>query len=338
MRLDVSDIAVRSKELVRDLHRVRYPIYWADMLASVCVGWILFALALTLPPLPAAGLAMIAALALYRSLCFIHEISHQSHNLPGFEAVWNLTTGFPLLLPSCMYSGVHGDHHSLRTYGTGQDPEYLPFARSAGMTAAFIAQSLLLPLMLLVRFLVLAPVAIFVPPLERWLAVHFSSLTMNVRYCREVSPEILRMIRWQTYGILLLWLALAIVMPVKVFVLWYAISAFISLINTLRALGAHAYQSDGRPLNREEQLLDSIDTPAVWWGVFWAPVGLRFHGLHHYFPGIPYHNLGEAYRRLTAELPEGAGIHHVRSRSLVHSLAILFRNGLQDQVRQRPGT
>jgi len=30
----------------------------------------------------------------------------------------------------------------------------------------------------------------------------------------------------------------------------------------------------------------------------WAPVGLRYHALHHYFPGIPYHNLGFAYQRL----------------------------------------
>lgn len=271
---------------------------------------------------------MTSILFLYRALCFIHEISHQSRrSLPGFEMIWNVTTGFPLLLPSCMYVGVHSSHHRLSTYGTESDPEYLPFSRSFRMTAAFAAQSLLLPLALVVRFLLLAPLAFFASRLEHWLVVHFSSLSMNVRYRREVTPATLRMVRRQSAGILILWTALAIAAPLRFFALWYVVSACISLINSLRTLGAHAYESEGRPLNREEQLQDSIDTPAPRWGVLWAPVGLRFHALHHYFPGIPYHNLGEAYRRLTRQLPAEAGIHRVRSDGLLRSLSALCRRG-----------
>jgi len=334
------DVASEANGLVRDLHGAKPGIYWTDMLLSTAIGWGAFAAALALPRPYTIPLTAIAALALYRALCFIHEISHQSRrSLPAFEALWNLTIGFPLLLPSFMYRGVHQCHHRLSTYGTESDPEYLPFARSARMTVAFCAQSLLLPAALLVRFLLFAPVAFFVPRFNRWLVVHFSSLTMNVRYRREDSAETLRLVRLQSAGILALWTALGLmaawhVLPLQFFVLWYAVSALISLINCLRTLGAHTYASDGRPLSREEQLRDSIDTPAVRWGVLWAPVGLRFHGLHHYFPGIPYHNLGEAYRRLTTQLPLEAGIHGIRSASLGHSLRTLYRAGVRNQRRK----
>ena len=36
------------------------------------------------------------------------------------------------------------------------------------------------------------------------------------------------------------------------------------------------------------------------------PVGLRYHGLHHLFPSLPYHALGEAHRRLMNALPENS--------------------------------
>ena len=43
-----------------------------------------------------------------------------------------------------------------------------------------------------------------------------------------------------------------------------------------------------------------------------APVGLRYHALHHWIPSLPYHNLGRAHRRLvtalTADAPYGRTI------------------------------
>jgi fatty acid desaturase len=144
------------------------------------------------------------------------------------------------------------------------------------------------------------------------------------------------MVRLQSAGILALWIAVGAFavtghLSPLFFLEWYVVVALISLINTLRTLGAHAYESDGEPLSREEQLEDSIDTPGPRWSILWAPVGLRFHALHHYFPGIPYHNLAEAYRRLTAGLPAEAPIHSVRSPGLWHSLAALYRRGLREE-------
>jgi fatty acid desaturase len=92
-------------------------------------------------------------------------------------------------------------------------------------------------------------------------------------------------------------------------------------------LGAHHYASTGAPLDRGGQLLDSIDTPGALWTALWAPVGLRYHALHHYFPGIPYHNLGTAYRRLISNLPGESAYQELTSPSLPASLGRLYRTG-----------
>jgi fatty acid desaturase len=48
-----------------------------------------------------------------------------------------------------------------------------------------------------------------------------------------------------------------------------------------------------------EQVRDSNDYPGVL-AELWAPVGLRFHAMHHLFPQLPYHALPEARRRVLA--------------------------------------
>jgi fatty acid desaturase len=327
----------QTRDLVRDLHAASPGIYRMDLLLSSAVGWGAFTFAVALRPFSPGMLmtSVIAVFALYRGLCFIHELSHQSaRNLPGFELLWNLLIGYPLMIPSTAYVGMHQSHHSLSTYGTAQDPEYLPFARSAGMTLAFALESVLIPAILAIRFLILAPAGFLVPPFQRWLVGHFSSLTVNVHYRRSFTPELLAKIRRQSVAILVGWtvpfiLAFARLLPWRFFAVWFAVSSCISFINTLRTLGAHAYESEGEPLDREGQLIDSIDTPGAVWTELWAPVGLRYHALHHYFPGIPYHSLPAAWLRLTAELPGNAAYHRSRSGGLAYSLVALCRKGLR---------
>jgi fatty acid desaturase len=185
-----------------------------------------------------------------------------------------------------------------------------------------------------IRFLLLTPIAFLYPPFYKWLVVHLSSLTMNTAYRRELTPELMALVRRQNARILFMWaaffaLAAAGVLPWRFFLVWLGISSFVSFINTLRTLGAHAYESSGEPLDREGQLTDSIDTPGAPWTELWAPVGLRYHALHHYFPGIPYHSLAEAWRRVSTSLPASSAYHRVRSPSLAHSLYALFRKGLR---------
>ena len=333
--LQIDEVQVRA--LVRDLHRVNPLIYWTDLLASTAIGWSSFAFAVLLPPF-SAGMLVAAALsivALYRCLCFIHEISHQNQRtLPRFEAAWNFLVGYPLLMPSFFYVGVHQDHHKISLYGTAGDPEYLPFARSPARTAVFALDSFLIPALLLVRFLILAPLGLLSKRLQHWLIEHFSSLTVNIRYRREVNANLLKLVRRSSVLILLLWsvpVALAAFsrIPWRIFLIWFAIVSIVSFVNTLRTLGAHAYESAGDPLDRMGQLIDSIDTPGRFWTELWAPVGLRYHALHHYFPGIPYHGLPAAYARLVGTLPLATEYRKMSSPSLPHSLSTLIGKGLR---------
>ncbi len=323
------------RPLVRDLHKVNRAFFWTDLLLSCAIGWAAFAAAVTLPvfSFSSIAVALVSVICLYRALCFIHEISHQSdRSLPGFEAVYNLLVGFPFLMPSFVYVGVHQSHHKVSVYGTEGDPEYLPFARSWLMTTTFALESFFIPVILLLRFLILTPLGLISPRFHRWLVIHASSLTMNIKYRREATAELSGKVCRHSALILLLWgacIALAFrgILPWRIFAVWFVVCSITSFVNTLRALGAHAYESTGKPMDRMAQLRDSIDTPGAFWTELWAPVGLRYHALHHYFPGIPYHSLPEAYRRLVSSLPSGMRYRDMSSRSLPHSLQALIRKG-----------
>ena len=79
-------------ELTRDISEARPGIYWPDMLGSAVTGYAALAGAVLFEnPVLAAVSGIVAALALYRALLFIHELTHIHRDaLPGFRLVWNL--------------------------------------------------------------------------------------------------------------------------------------------------------------------------------------------------------------------------------------------------------
>lgn len=319
--------------IVADLHSPEPRIFWADLIASAFVGWSTFAIAVAAAPLSFLMwiAATFAVLALYRGVCFTHELAHLRRSaIPGFETAWNLLFGIPLLLPSFTYIGVHQSHHSLSSYGTKLDPEYLPFASSRRLLILFGVQStIFMPVALIIRFLLLAPVALLWSPLHRWLEVHASSFSMNPEYRRAVSLETAaKMRRWElamfAFWMTAVYACYAGALPLRAFSIWLGVLTLISLLNTVRVLGAHEYDSAGAILSRHGQLADSIDTPGAPWTELWAPVGLRYHALHHYFPGIPYHNLGAAYRRISTTVQENTSYLESTSPSLRQSLVALY--------------
>ena len=310
-------------------------IYWTDLLLSSSVGWGAFVVGATTPFLSFTYIVtmLVAVIALLRATIFIHELSHLKRGtVPGFESTWNLLVGIPLLLPSLMYDS-HGDHHRQATFGTVYDPEYAPIAQwSAFRVFRFVGSMVFVPLLLALRWGVLGPLSFLLPPLRRSLIARASSLVINPQYKRP-QPREHQHLRWSVQGAataLAFWTAVSAassgVLPLSWFLHWYVVGAGVALVNQVRTLAAHRYQNDGRQLTSIEQLLDSINlTGSPFLTVLAAPVGLRYHALHHFLPTVPYHSLGKLHRRLLAELAPGSLYHQTEERGIFSAVQTLAR-------------
>ncbi|WP_423601980.1 fatty acid desaturase family protein [Sphingomonas sp. MS122] len=321
-----------AADLTRDLQAPRPLVYWGDFLGSAAVGYAALAGAILLPTGWAIASAVLAVLALYRASLFIHEITHLKHSLlPGFRVGWNLLLGIPMMLPSFMYEGIHTIHHSRTKYGTVEDPEYLPLALMKPWTLpVFLLVSALMPLGLLLRFGVLGPLSLLSPKLRRIVVGRYSGLQINPAYERRAPEgEFARQWRWQEIGaslwaITLMALTATGVIPLKAFLVFLGVIAAVAVINQVRTLVAHLWENEGEPLTVTAQFLDSVNVPTGFLPWLWAPVGLRFHALHHLLPSLPYHALPEAHRRLSAALGQGStyqGANYPTLRGLMSRLA-----------------
>ena len=306
-------------ELTRDLGTPKPYIYWSDFLASALIGYVGLAIAILAAPIwLKIAAAVVAVLALYRAGGFIHEVTHIKHSaLPGFRFGFNAVIGVPLLVPSYMYEGIHNLHHARTRYGTDQDPEYLPLALMKPWTLpVFILVSLLAPIALLFRNAVLAPLSLFIPPLRKLVVERYSGLVINPNFRRRPAEgEARRNWIWQEmaasiWSIILLAGVFSGFIPLDAFLMFLAIVSCVAVLNQVRTLVAHLWENDGEPLSVTAQFLDSVNVPPpALLPALWAPVGLRYHALHHLLPSVPYHALGEAHRRLTAQLAPGSPYH-----------------------------
>ena len=325
-----------AREIVKDLFRPRPWIYWTDFLWSLGLGSVCFALArkVAVPlSLPQAMLFIVSCFAFYRAASFIHELVHlRDGRFRAFGFAWNALCGIPFLMPSFLYRS-HLAHHARKHYGTHDDGEYLPLATSpAREILRYMSQPLVIPLLAIARFLVLAPIAWVSPGFRRWVHSRASSLVMDPAFIRPLpTPQELRSWRVQEAGCFLLVLAVAVLLLIGRWPLSFPLHCYLTAVgvltlNHLRTLGAHRFRHRGEELTFVEQLLDSLNYPHYpLISELWAPVGLRFHALHHLFPSLPYHNLGEAHRRLMARLPADSPYRQTVSPGLLASLAELWR-------------
>ena len=336
---DDKEMLRAAVELTRDIATARPAIYWPDMLASAALGYAALAGAILLDnTFAAVACGLLASLALYRALLFIHELTHiHKEALPGFRFAWNLLVGIPMLIPSFMYEGVHTQHHARTRYGTIEDPEYMPLALMKPWSLpVFALTAILLPIALLIRSAVLVPLGVAIPPLRQLVWERASALSINPQYRRRrPEGEFARMVFWQELGCSV-WaisvLTASYLYGWRPLLIALCVVSFTAFLNQVRTLVAHLWENDGEAMTVTAQYLDSVNVPPpALFSPLWAPVGLRYHALHHLLPSMPYHSLNECHRRLSAHLGEDT----TYARASYKGLAPLLRRLAGSTMRAR---
>jgi hypothetical protein len=241
-------------------------LYFADFVVSFSLGVIcLVVFHRSTDWLIAMGSGVIAGLAIYRCSIFIHEIQHHpEQELRTFSRAWNACFGIPCLMPLFVYD-EHVAHHSVASYGTHEDSEYLPL-RPARLvrSMALMAVSVLYPLLGPLRFAVFTPLALVSRRMNRFVFTVMSSLyNLKPGYRRAWVAAAESPSRWfQEIACCLWawgWIAAGVmgVIPPSVFWKTYVLFVLWMALNQLRTLTAHRYDGDGSPQGSLSQLLDS---------------------------------------------------------------------------------
>lgn len=333
--------------LVRDLLVPQMRRYWVDFLFTIAVCYAALATYLARGEWSAGALValIISGLAMYRAIAFTHEIAHRrASKFKAFAIAWNALCGVPFLVPSFLY-GDHQGHHAAHEYGTPNDPEYLVLGgRSRTRMLLFLLLACVYPILFALRFLMLTPLAVISRRIDVLTWTYASSLyVMNETYRRNYDARAASAARWMQEAACSAWawacvgLYAAGKLPASAPLDIYGVFLFWIGINQIRTLAAHRYANDGAAMSHVDQLLDSNTYP---YGrilpELWAPLGLRYHALHHLMPALPYHAMAEAHGRLAARLPAGSPYHQTIRPGLGTALAAMF-GSIEDSRRADRG-
>ena len=319
---------------VEDLFQRRAAVYWADLLLSATVAWVATVAYFLLPAWSVGQMLglVVAGIAFYRAGTFMHEIIHMGRGeLVWFKRTWNLLVGIPLLMPWVLYRN-HIEHHSRAHFGTPRDGEYLPLAAAPlRESIRYMLQVPILPLLALTRFGLAGPLSRLHPAWRQWLLTKGSAYVSNPYY-EKAFPEKerphLHRVEWLAFGWIAFWLLMTVLGPVEPvhWIMAWILHAWTLGLNWVRNLAAHSYSRRGETMSHLEQLQDSVNITGQTWLTIWLfPVGLRYHALHHLFPGLPYHNMGEAHRRLMAHFGPESPYSVANHNNYFRVVATLFR-------------
>jgi fatty acid desaturase len=330
----------QAKQICQDLMPHKPAVYWVDFLLSASVAWATLFVAFyaeLFSPLQIVAF-VVAGLMLYRASVFTHELAHMPPSrFRAFRVTWNVFFGIPFLMPSFLYTD-HRVHHVNQLYGTGGDAEYFPYAhKSMKVLIGSLLVVLILPVLPLIRFGILGPISLLYPKLRTWVWEKASSLgSLSPSYRRDpATADELRDVLWQETAATAMVVGIVVALATgwmswTTFGIMFAVYVFAMMVNNFRVYAAHRYLGTGEPMTFLEQMLDSTTIPTPL-GVLWGPLGMRFHALHHLFPAMPYHAMGEAHRRLMTQLPPGSPYHQTLVPSMATALARLFRSVRENQ-------
>lgn len=320
--------------------------YWTDFLVSAAIGWSAFAGAVIAQPFSFGQIALtfVASFALFRAVLFTHELAHLKKGTFGkFRFVWNIFAGIPFLVPSYSYTGVHIDHHRPGVYGSTRDGEYVSFgAGKPWRSVAYVLLSFVLPPLLLIRFIVLTPLSWVLRPLRGLVWRRMSSLAIDLSYDRHPPNKdddetwLVQETATAMFAVVVAALIATGTLPLAVAGVWYAVTATILFVNSIRTLGAHAYRYSGdATVTKTEEFLDSVNVPSEdLLSKLIAPVGLRFHATHHLFPATPYHNLPKLHAALASELSDTTAYLSTSRKSFADALVRLWKDAAEaDRIR-----
>lgn len=335
-----------ARNLIADLFQPKIWFYWTDFLLTYGAGIFCFQQVRGGPiwaphqgvrgDVPQLLFFAASCLLFYRAGIFIHEVVHHRNNsnLTAFRFVWNLLCGIPFLIPSFVYL-THIDHHRRHHFGTDRDGEYLPLGRQrVSYLLFYLSWSFAIPILTVMRFLVLTPLAWVIPGFRKFVHQHASSMVMDPTYIRPLpKAKTLRLIYIQEFACFLWCLGIALYaplalgrLPIPFLIHAYLMSVVIVMLNSIRTLGSHRWHNDGGEMSFVDQLLDSVNYPRhAWISELWGPVGTRFHALHHLFPSLPYHAMPEAHRRLMRSLPADSPYRRAEETSLTSGIADLVK-------------
>lgn len=300
------------KKVIENCMSKNPKIYWKDLILNASIAWLTILTLFFIEDYLILPILLISSLFVYRSIVFIHELAHLKENdVKYFNTVWHLIIGIPFLTPLFLYRQIHLTHHSKKHYSTSLDAEYYPFGLSKKSIFFHFIYNTIIPFLSIVRFSILTPISYLNIKFRNTILNHFSFMGLKYQFNRsELSVkndskyklvEFLCFI----YTFLIFTLIMNKILPIQFIYYYYFIMTMTLTLNSIRAMGStHFYKFNGIEVNHESQMLDSINIRSenILTKII-CPLGLQFHGLHHLFPSIPYHNLKFAFNILNISFP-----------------------------------